>query len=55
MNINEIVKLVNEVISLEKKIETEINKEKNAKKRKKLQKACRRRNLDDIRSMLFDI
>ena len=54
MALTEIIKLVNESIKIGKKIDLEIKKEKNARKRKKLKKACDSGDLDAIRKLMFD-
>ena len=54
MDINKLIELITKLVDLEKKIEIEIKKESDAKKRKKLQDALRRRDLDAVRKLLFD-
>jgi hypothetical protein len=54
-NITEIIKLLSELINIEKKIEERINEEKDLKKRQALKDACEKRDLPAIRKLLFDI
>jgi len=53
MSLSEILSLVEKLLALEGKIENEIKKESNARKRKKLLKACKKRNLAAIRKLLY--
>jgi len=52
--IETVFKILEKILQLESMIEIQIRKEKDAKKRKKLRKACQSRSLDDIRKLLFD-
>ena len=53
-NITVILKLLEKLIKIEEKISNEIAKEKDAKRRKKMQKAIDDRDCDSISDMWFD-
>jgi GTP1/Obg family GTP-binding protein len=53
MSLANILKAVNKIIDLEEEISEHLKKEKDAKKRKKLRKACQNRDLAIIRDLLF--
>ncbi len=55
MTIAEILAIVEQILALEKKVEVAIASEKDMRRREKLQKACKERDLDAIRSILFQI
>ena len=55
MNIADILKLVQQIIDLEKKVEEAIADEKDKARRAKLAKAIKDRDLDAIRHILFDV
>lgn len=55
IDIFKIIKLIEEIVSIEKTIEKEIRKVKDAKKRKALRKAFADRDSAAIRSLLFDL
>ena len=54
-DINKILELVGKVVELEKKIETAVASEKDARRRERLLKACQERNVDAIREILFTV
>ena len=54
-DINKIIELVGKVVDLEKKIETAIASEKDARRRERLLKACKERDIDAIREILFTV
>lgn len=53
VDLNKILEMANKVLVLEEKIEKEIKKETNARKRKKYRKALKKHNSADIRKLLF--
>lgn len=62
MNLSEIIKLLEEIIRLEKEIENEIEKGTDARKRKKLQKAIKKviktkkdSDLARVRKLMFKL
>jgi uncharacterized protein YjaG (DUF416 family) len=55
VSIAEILKLIEGVIDAEKKIATAINSEKDAARRAKLLKACKDRDLEAIKEILYAV
>lgn len=61
-SISKVLKLMEKLFEIEKKIEAEVSKEKDARRRKKIWKAiekCKKKgsknNLSELRKLLFDI
>ena len=54
-DINKILELVGKVVELEKKIETAVASETDARRRERLLTACQERNVDAIREILFTV
>jgi hypothetical protein len=50
-----ILKLIDEILALEKKVETAISSEGDAKRRAKLLKACKDRDLAAIKEILYEV
>jgi hypothetical protein len=55
MAIADILKIIQQIIDLEKKVEETIADEKDKARREKLAKAIKDRDLDAIRHLLFDL
>ncbi len=55
MTIAEILAIVEQILELEKKVETAIESEKDIRRRERLTKACKERDLNAIRELLFQI
>jgi hypothetical protein len=55
MALTDIIKIVDVIIQLEKQISEAIAIEKDKKRRKKLEKAIKDRDLDTLRHILFDV
>lgn len=54
VNLEQLMKLFGKLLMIEKKIRNEIAKERDAKKRKKLNMAYKKRDLETIRDLLFN-
>ena len=50
-----ILKLIDEILTLEKKVATAVSAEADARRRAKLLKACQDRNLEAIKEILYDV
>lgn len=50
-----VLQAVEKILALEKQIETAIASEKDAKRRERLAKACKDRDLEGIREILFSV
>lgn len=55
IDVGKIIELVGKIVDLEKKIETAIASEKDARRRKRLLKACQERDINAIREILFTV
>jgi len=55
MTITEILKLLQGIVDLEQKLEKAIAAEKDARRREKLLKACKERDLETIREILYSV
>lgn len=54
MSLAKVLEVLTKLIELEEFIEHEIAKEKNARRRKKIRKACKKRDAAAMRKLLFD-
>jgi len=53
MSLSKVLSIIEKILVLEEKIENEIKKESNAKRRKKMLKAWKHHNYSNIRKFLF--
>lgn len=55
VDLNAILKAIEQIAALEQKVETAIASEKDLKRRARLLEACKKRDLETIREMLYEV